>query len=75
MAKNRLSWDFPGGPAVKTLSSSAGGSSPAPGAKKKIKTYCNKFNNDFKNGPHQKKKKSLTNKPKKAYGTEVSDYE
>ena len=43
---------------------------PAPGAKMphdswpriqniKQKQYCNKFNKDFKNGPHQKKKKSL----------------
>ena len=28
-----------------------------PGKKKeKQRQYCNKFNNDFKNGPHQKKK-------------------
>ena len=25
----------------------------------KQKQYCNKFNEDFKNGPHQKKKKSF----------------
>ena len=25
--------------------------------KPKHKQYCNKFNKDFKNGPHQKKKK------------------
>ena len=61
-------WDFPGSPVVKTLPSSArgAGSIPAWGAKfphalwpknQKIrqKQYCNKFNKDFKNGPHKKK--------------------
>ena len=61
--------DFPGGPAVKTLPSNAGGvgSIPGPGAEtphalrpknqnRKHKQYCNKFNKDFKIGPHQKKK-------------------
>ena len=60
-------WDFPGGPVVKTLLSSAGGvgSIPSQGAKIphasqpkhqniKQKQYCNKFNKDSKNGPHQK---------------------
>ena len=60
--------DFPGGPVVKTLPSNAGvaGSIPGRGAKiphasrpknqnTKQKQYCNKFNKDFKNGPHQKK--------------------
>ena len=59
--------DFPGGPVVKTSPSNAGGavSIPGPGAKIphgsgpknqniKQKQYCNKFNEDFKNGPHQK---------------------
>ena len=59
--------DFPGGPLVKTLPSNAGGvgSITNLGAKNphalrlknqniKHKQYCNKFNKDFKNGPHQK---------------------
>ena len=29
--------------------------------------HCNKFNNDFKNGPHPKKKKKSLNKPKNAW--------
>ena len=54
---------------VRTLPSNVGGagSIPDPGAKIphaswqknqniKHKQYCNKFNKDFKNGPHQKKK-------------------
>ena len=60
-------WDFPGGPVVKTLLSNAAGSIPDQGAKIshasgpknqniKQKQYCNKFNKEFKNGPHQKKK-------------------
>ena len=61
-------WDFPGGPVVKTLLSNAGGVGliPTQGAKIphapwpknqsiKQKQYCHKFNEDFKNGPHQKK--------------------
>ena len=57
--------DFPGGPVVKTLSSNAGGAGSNPGRGAKIphasgpknqnikqKQYCNKFNKDFKNGPH-----------------------
>ena len=66
--------DFPGSPVVKTLPSNSGdaGSTPGRGAKiplaswpknqnVKQKQYCNKFNKDFKNGPHQKdlKKKKV----------------
>ena len=67
--------NFPGGPVVKTLTSDAGGTGPIPGWGAKIpyaswpknqnrkqNQYCNKLNKDFKNGPHQKKKK---NKPLK----------
>ena len=63
-------WDFPGGPVVKTSPSNAGGAGLIPGWGAKIphasqpenqnikqKQYCNKFNKDFKNGPHQKKYK------------------
>ena len=63
-------WDFPGGPVVKISLSTAGavGSSLTGklrshilhGTKKKTriqKQNCNKFNKDFKNGPHQKKGK------------------
>ena len=59
--------DFPGGPVVETSPSNAGGagSIPGPGAKIphasgpknqniKQKQYCNKFDKDFKSGPHQK---------------------
>ena len=59
--------DFPGSPVVKTSPSNAGcaGSIPGRGAKIpyaswpknqniKQKQYCKKFNEDFKNGPHQK---------------------
>ena len=61
-------WDFPGGPVVKT-SSNAWGAGSIPGQAAGIphasqsknknikqKQHCNKFNKDFKNGPHQKKK-------------------
>ena len=61
---------FPGGPVVKTLSSSAEGMGSIPGQRAKIshssqpknqsikqKQCCNKFNKDLKNGPHQKKRK------------------
>ena len=54
---------------VKTSPSNAGGLGSVPGQGAKIphasgsknqnikqKQYCNKFNEDFKNGPHQKKK-------------------
>ena len=58
---------FPGGPVVKTSPSNTGGAGSIPGWGAKIphasrpknqkqKQYCNKFNKDFKNGPHQKKK-------------------
>ena len=55
--------------AVKTLPSNAGGAGSIPGQGAMIphasqprnqnitqKQYCNKFNKDFKNGPHQKEK-------------------
>ena len=61
--------DLPGGPVVKTSPSNAAGTGliPGPGAKIphasrpknqniKQKQYCNKFNKDFTNGPHKKKK-------------------
>ena len=62
-----LNWDFPGNPVVKTLSSSAGGRGSIPGRRAKIlqvswpknqniNKHCNKFDKDFKNGPHQKNK-------------------
>ena len=54
---------------VKTLPSNAGGAGSIPGWGVKIphaswpknqnikqKQYCDKFNKNFKNGPHQKKK-------------------
>ena len=57
--------DLPGGPVVNTLPSTAGGmgSIPCQGAKIphalppknqniKQKQHCNRFNKDFKNGPH-----------------------
>ena len=59
--------DFPGGPMVKMSPSNAGGVDSIPGRAAKIphasqpknqnikqKQHCNKFNKDFKNGPHQK---------------------
>ena len=64
--------DLPGGPEAKTLPCNAGGAVLIPGwgswdpsglaAKSqsmKRKQYGNTFNKDFKNGPHQKKKKNL----------------
>ena len=63
--KKKLSWEFPGGPVVKTSSSSAGvrvcWEAKIPHALRpkkqntKQKQCCNKFNKDFKNGPHQKR--------------------
>ena len=63
-------WDVPGGPVVKTSPSNAGGPGSIPGWGAKIphalwpknhnmkqNQYCNKFNKDFKNGPHQETKK------------------
>ena len=68
----RLWGDFPGSPVVKNSPSNAVGAGLIPGQgakipyasrpksqKKKQKEYCNKFNKDFKNGPHQKKKKKI----------------
>ena len=67
--------DFPGGPGVKTLPSNAGGAGSIPGWGVKIphdswpkkqnvkeKQSYNKFNEVFKNSPHQEKKKILKNK-------------
>ena len=64
------SGEFSGSPLVETSSSNAGGLGSIPGQGVKIphsswpkkqnikqKQYCNKFNKDFKNNPHQKKKK------------------
>ena len=64
--------DFPGGPLVKTSPSNAmcvglilrqGAKIPHDSQPKnkniKQKQYCNKFNEDFKNGPHPKKKNFL----------------
>ena len=64
-----VSRDFPGSPVVKTSPSNAGGAGSIPGRGAKIphasrpknqnikqKQYCNKFNKDFKSGPHEKKK-------------------
>ena len=61
--------DFPGSPVTKTSPSNAGGVDSIPGRGARIphalwpknqnikqKQYCNKFNKDFKNGLHQKKK-------------------
>ena len=64
--------DFPGGSVVKTSNAGRAGSIPGQGAKTphasrpknpntKQKQYCNSFNKDLRNGPHQKnilKKKS-----------------
>ena len=58
--------DSPGGPVVKTSPSNAGGAGSIPGRliphdswpksqNIEQKQYCNKFNKDFKNAPHQKK--------------------
>ena len=59
--------EFPGGPVVKTSPSVAQGAGSIPGKGAEIphavgpknknikqKQCCNKFNKDFKNGPHQK---------------------
>ena len=54
--------DFPGGPVVKTSLFSAEGvcliphaSWPKKSKHKNQKQFCNKFNKEFKNGPHFKK--------------------
>ena len=65
---HRKSLDFPGGPVVKTSTSSKRGEGSIPGWGAKIprasrpenqnikwKQYCTRFNKDFKNGPHLKK--------------------
>ena len=67
--KKSYLWDFPGGPVVKTSSSSSRGSGSIPGQGAKIqrapgqnikqKPYYNKFNKDFKKIVDIKKKKSL----------------
>ena len=54
--------DFPGSPVVKSSPPSVDGVALVPGQRAKIKTkkikkkkkqqYCNKFSEDFKNGPH-----------------------
>ena len=55
--------DFPAGPVAKTSLFSAEGAGSIPGQgikvphtlwpkKQNIKQYCNKFNKDFKDGPH-----------------------
>ena len=66
---------FPGSPVVKTSPTNAGHADLIPDLEAKIpyssgpknqnikqKQYCNKSNKDFKNGPHQKKKKNLKKK-------------
>ena len=71
--RTTLCWDFPGGPVVKTSLSNAGGTGSISGElrfphdlwpKKKWninnnKHCCNKFNKDFKSGPHQKNLKNI----------------
>ena len=65
--KKEIDRDFPGSPVVTTLPFNAGGAGSIPGQGAKIphasgpktqnikqKQYCNQFNKDFKNGPHQK---------------------
>ena len=67
--------NFPVGPVVKTLSSTAGGMDSIPGLGAKIpstclaaekpknvkqKQQCNKFNKDVKNGPHLSKSERKT---------------
>ena len=70
---------------VKTLPSNVGGAGLIPGWGDKIpqslqrkktqsikqKQYCNQFNKDFKNGPHQKKK-NLQKKKKIGWSEEVT---
>ena len=61
--------DFPSGPVVRISPSNAGGAGLIPGEELRFshalqlknqnlkqKQYCNKFNKDFKNHPHFKKK-------------------
>ena len=62
-----MAGDFPDGPVLKTSPFNSGGVGSIPGGGTKMphasqpknqnikqKQYCNKFNKDFKNGPHQK---------------------
>ena len=73
-------WDFPGGPVVKTLPSSAGGAGLIPDRVTKIphasrakaqnikqKQHCNRADKVFKNGPHQKNKIIFNKKVIKLY--------
>ena len=71
--KNKTIWVFPGGPVGKTSPCNAGvSSSPGQGTKiphalqpenqNRKRQYCNKFNKDFKRGPHKKKKKKTWQK-------------
>ena len=65
--------DLPGDTVVETLPSNAAGGQSIPGQEVKMlhalrpkkqnikqKQYCNKFNKDFKNGPHPKKKQKTS---------------
>ena len=63
MSQKSYGRDFPGDPVIEILSSSTRGVGLIPGWRAKIphvswpksqtnKQYCNKFNQDFKNGPH-----------------------
>ena len=67
--------DLPGDPVVKASPTKAVGVGSIPRQRAKIpqascpenqnirqRQYCNKFNKDLKNGPHQKKKRILKNK-------------
>ena len=62
-------WESPGSPVIKTWPSNAGGAGLIPGRGARIlhalqpknqnikqKQYCEKFNKEFKSGPHEKKK-------------------
>ena len=84
-SKNQ-SWDFHGGSVVKTLPSVAGvaGLIPGqgamiPGASRpknqniKQKQNCNKFNKDFKTGPHQQR--NLKKKKAEVFTIEISSKE
>ena len=66
--KNLPGKELPGGPVVKTSPSNAGGVGSICGRRDKFphtsrpknqntkqKKYCNTYNKEFKNGPHQKK--------------------
>ena len=88
--KVKDSGEFSGSPLVETSSSNAGGLGSIPGQGVKIphsswpkkqnikqKQYCNKFNKDFKNNPHQKKKKTkwpLKKKWRSGLGTILRAY-